>query len=243
MKKFSLFLIVIILISVGSSFQQVTAQEKTKEEQEKEQKIQQEKEQKIQMDIDQQKKTMADQKKAQEEATQVLKEQQSELDKTRKDVRVEAENAGKAGEAPRIYSPRGNRSFVFNDPFDFSVPGIESFYGHGMSGDSERTTWDFSKSVKENTFSRDYTFDVEKSVKTVVMSIMGDCKAGEIRIRIIMPDGKNYSDIVIDEFGNLNWRKSFTISETENQNKAGEWKFQIASTKATGFFKISLQTF
>jgi len=55
MKKFSLFLIVIFLISAASSFQPVIAQEKTKEEQERDAKIQQ--------SIDQQKKAMADQKK------------------------------------------------------------------------------------------------------------------------------------------------------------------------------------
>ncbi|HEX7494502.1 MAG TPA: hypothetical protein VF346_09785, partial [Bacteroidales bacterium] len=70
-----------------------------------------------------------------------------------------------------------------------------------------------------------------------------DCKSGEIRIKIVMPNGKNYSDILIDESGNLNWRKSFTISETENQDKKGDWKFQISSTKATGYFRISLQSF
>ncbi|MEI6048042.1 MAG: hypothetical protein WCS03_04020 [Bacteroidota bacterium] len=48
---------------------------------------------------------------------------------------------------------------------------------------------------------------------------------------------------MIDESGNLNWRKSFTVSETENQDKTGEWKFKIDSNKATGFFKISLQTY
>jgi hypothetical protein len=116
------------------------------------------------------------------------------------------------------------------------------WFGHSM-GDSERTSWDFSKNVKDNTFSRDYTFDVEKTSRSVVMSVMGDCKSGEIRIKIIMPNGKSYSDILIDESGNLNWRKSFTISETENQDKTGDWKFQISSAKATGFFKISLQTF
>jgi hypothetical protein len=235
MKKFSLFLIVIFLISIGSSFQQVTAQEKTKAEQEKEQKILKA--------IDEQKKAMAEQKKAQEEAAKIFKEQQVEVDKALKDVRVEVESAGRAGGAVRIYSPRGNRSFTFDEPFGFSAPGVDAIYGHSVGGDSERTTWDFSKSVKENTFSRDYSFDVEKSVKTVVMSVMGDCKAGEIRIKIVMPNGKNYSDIIIDEFGNLNWRKSFTISETENQDKTGEWKFAIASTKATGFFKISLQAY
>ena len=75
------------------------------------------------------------------------------------------------------------------------------------------------------------------------MSVMGDCKAGEIRIKIIMPGGKTYSDIVIDEFGNLNWRKSFTISETENQDKTGAWKFSYFINKATGYFKISLQAY
>ena len=69
------------------------------------------------------------------------------------------------------------------------------------------------------------------------MSVIGDCKAGEIHIKIVMPNGKSYSDIMIDEFGNLNWRKSFNISETENQDKTGEWKFQIASDKATGYFQ------
>ena len=53
----------------------------------------------------------------------------------------------------------------------------------------------------------------------------------------------NRYDIVIDEFGNLNWRKSFTISEEENKDKAGEWIYKIEAVKATGFFKISLQTY
>ena len=80
-------------------------------------------------------------------------------------------------------------------------------------------------------------------MNTVVMAVNGDCKAGEIRIKIVMPNGKTYSDIVIDESGNLNLRKSFTISETENKDKAGAWKFEINSSKATGYFKISLQTY
>jgi hypothetical protein len=74
------------------------------------------------------------------------------------------------------------------------------------------------------------------------MSVNGDCRSGEIKIKITMPNGKTYSEIIIDESGNLNWRKSFSISETQNQDKAGEWKYQISSNKATGYFKISLQT-
>jgi hypothetical protein len=234
MKNIKVLLIVAFLISAGSSLQKISGQEKSKAEQEKEIKIQ--------LEIDQQKKAMADQKKALDEASKDLIDQQDEVESNLKDIQVEVESSDQAVDAVRFFNKRGARSFRFEEPFIYT-PGAETYYGHSFGGDSERTTWDFSKSVKENTFSRDYTFDVEKTVNSVVMSVNGDCKAGEIRIRIIMPNGKNYSDIVIDEFGNLNWRKSFTISETENQDKTGEWKFKIESNKATGYFKISLQTY
>jgi len=235
MKKYSLFLIVILLISVGSSFQRVTAQEKTKEEQEKDLKIQK--------DIDLQKKAMAEQKKAITVEVQNFKKQHEEIDSSMNEASDELENADRERAKIFMTLPRGNRSFKYDEPFIFSGDDITGFYGHSLGGDAERTTWDFSKTVKDKTFSSDYTFDVEKTSKSVVMSVMGDCKSGEIRIKIVMPNGKNYSDILIDESGNLNWRKSFTLSETENQDKTGDWKFQISSSKATGFFKISLQAY
>lgn len=232
MKKYSLFLLVVFLISVTSSFQQLRAQDKTQSSKDKE----------MQEKIVQQKKAIADQKKANAEAEENLKKQQMEIEYSGDDSLVGP--AGPDGVKAKIYMNLNRdrrRDFNFDEPFVMTQD-MNGWFGHSF-GDSERTTWDFSKTVKENTFSSDYTFDVEKTAKTVVMSVMGDCKAGEIKIKIVMPSGKNYSDILIDESGNLNWRKSFTISDTENQDKAGNWKFQISSTKATGFFKISLQTY
>jgi hypothetical protein len=236
MKKYSLLLI-IFLISLGTSFQQVAAQEKTKEEQEKDAKIQ--------LSIEQQKKAMAEQKKVQAEAEDNLDKQKSEVEFSVKQINDDLAKDGMERAKVYMRMPRGDRSFNFDEPFSsaaFAGQDMGEWFGHSM-GDSEGTSRDFSKTVKEKTFSRDYTFDVEKTSKSVVMSVMGDCKSGEIRIKIVMPNGKNYSDILIDESGNLNWRKSFTINETENKDKTGDWKFQISSTKATGFFKISLQTF
>lgn len=234
MKKKSLILIAVLLVAGSFSLQQAAAQEKAKSEKQSEEEILKA--------IDEQKKAMAEAKKAQKEAAIEFKKQSEEMQQAMKDLQIDVEADVPPEDAIRIYSNRrGARSFNIGEPYVIS-PGVE-FYGLGHGGDGERTSWDFSKSVKENTLSREYSFDVEKSVNTVVMSVNGDCKAGDIRIRIIMPNGKTYSDIVIDEFGNLNWRKSFTISDTENQDKAGEWKFQISSNKATGYFKISLQTY
>lgn len=234
MKKLKVLLIAVIILSAGSFIQQAVAQEKSKAELEKELKLQ--------LLIEEQKKAMIDQKAAQTESVVIMKEQQEEMDNMLNDLQVKVETEGKAGSSVRVYSPRGGRPFGMDEPYVFSGSGNNfTYFGHSNS-DTERTTWDFSKSVKESTFSKDYTFDVEKTAKSVSMSVNGDCKAGEIRIKIIMPSGKSYSEILIDEFGNLNWRKTFSISETENKDKAGEWKFQISSAKATGFFRISLQT-
>ena len=246
MKKIRVLLIAVFLISAGSYSQQVIAQEKTKAEKEKEQKLQQV--------IEEQKKALTDQKKkmdvlvkegliTEEDGQMEIMKQQEKMNDLMMDLEISLDDLGNdAGRsnAVRIYNQRSSREY---EPYVITSPGTGYFFGHSVGSDAERTTWDFSKSVKESSFSNSYSFNVEKTVKNVVMSINGDCKEGEIRIKIAMPNGKNYSDIVIDEFGNLNWRKSFTISETENQDKTGEWKFQIISTKATGYFKISLQTY
>jgi hypothetical protein len=238
MKKSVLFVITIFLITLVTSLQQVAAQDKTTEEKEKEMRIQQQ--------IEDQKRSMADQKKAQAEALENLQRAQEDLDKSLKDINVEieVETAAEADRAVRAHVNRIDRSFRWEEPHVLTPgPGVEQFYFHGFDGDNESTSLEFSRKVKEKTLKSEYTFDVEETANSVVMSVMGDCKEGEIRVKIVMPGGKTYSDIVIDEFGNLNWRKSFTISDSENQDKAGVWKFVISSNKATGYFKISLQAY
>jgi hypothetical protein len=230
MKKYILFLLATFLISIAFQVQVVNGQDKSKAELEKEAKIQK--------SIDEQKKAMSDQKKAEKELEESLNKQQYDMEWS-VDEANQLENAEMERAKVFMRLPR-NKSFNSGEPFIVDG-GDWSMLGH--MGDTERTSFDFSKTVKENTFSRDYIFDVDKSSKSVVMSVNGDCKSGEIRIKIIMPNGKSYSDILIDESGNLNWRKSFTITETENKDKTGDWKFLISSTKATGYFKISLQTY
>lgn len=243
MKKIKILMLAIILLSAGGFIQQAASQEKTKAELEKEAKLQQTIVEQKKALNDEQKKALSDQKKSQDEMEALKKEQEAAQEYLMIDDKALNEDLARV-RVQRGGRSSGSRTFAGPDPFMFNYQVVgDNYFGHSFGGDEERTTWDFSKTIKENSFNRDYSFDVEKTVKNVVMSIMGDCKTGDIRIKIIMPNGKSYSDIVIDEFGNLNWRKSFTISETENQDKTGEWKFQINSNKATGFFKISLQTF
>lgn len=248
MKKLSVFITIVLLIS-SSSFQQIMAQQSESDK---------EKEKKIQMEIEQQKKAMSEQYKAQEEALKAAQEAKKEAQKSypvpppppppgeMSDMKIEVITedfeGGDEGDIMRVYGRRGDRSFRVEEPMVWSSAGMGNPHAFVFSDNSQMTRWDFSKNVKESNFSKEYGFDVEKTSKSVVMSVNGDCKNGEIRIKITMPNGKTYSEILIDESGSLNWRKSFSITETENQDKAGEWKFQISAAKATGYFKISLQT-
>jgi len=226
-----------------SYFQALNAQDATKEDKNK-------KDQELNDLINEQKKAMIDQKEAQEDMQKALDKAAIERQKAMEDAkesysramrnyRITISDSDNSG-VKIIKDFNKDRPFRVDEPFIMS-PGVD-FYGH-MFGDSEKTTWDFSKTIKEASFSRDYTVDVDQNVNTVVISVNGDCKSGDIHIKITMPNGKAYSDIVIDESGNLNWRKSFTISDTENKDKAGAWKFSINSSKATGYFKISLQAY
>jgi len=188
MKKSSLILAIIFLISM-CSFQRIEAQEKSKEEKDKE----------LQELIEEQKKAMVEQKKVQEEA---MRDARKEIEKSNfevqkamenlKDLKVDIENPEFQDQIMRVYrNYNGNRSFSTPEPFIYT-PGFE-FYGRHLGEDTERTSWEFSKSIKETSFDREYIIDVEKSVSNVVMSIVGDCKMGEIRIKIMMPNGKTYS--------------------------------------------------
>lgn len=235
MKNFKTLLIALFLVASVSSFEAIMAQDQPKTEQERQAEIQRA--------IDEQKKAMNDQRREQDRAAREMRDNMEKYKDFQYDIQTDSD-----GNNVKIYRRRG-RNFTDKEPFIINVPDIPDvpdvpmFYGHSFGGGDERTTWEFSKSLKENSFKKEYSFDVDKTAKSVVMAVSGDCRAGEIRIKILTPNGKSYSDTVIDEFGNINVRKSFRISEKENQDKTGEWKFVINSDKATGFFKISLQIY
>jgi hypothetical protein len=214
MKASIIIFIAAFLIPVNFAVQDLKAQTKTSEQAQADLKLQQE--------IEQQKKTMVEMQKA--------------LDGQNKSVEIVVPsidpNSTQGTRSVNYYDIRNSRS-MGNDLF-FNLQQMPGRYA------ADRTSWVFEKSVTESTFSKEYGIDIEKGSKNVQLSISGTCKSGEIRVSIFMPGGKLYSEAVIDEFGNLNWRKSFQIAD-DSTDKTGEWKFKISAMSATGNFNISLQ--
>lgn len=229
MKKLSTIAIIVIMIMTGFS-SSILAQEKSADQERKEE---------VLRAIEEQKRTLNEQ-------TKEIDKRQKELERQLKedfDIDVDIDDNGENVTVIR----RGNRSINTDHIYVPGVPPVPMVPDAGMifrmSDNVQRTSFEFSKSIKENSFKREYTFDVDKTAKSVSMAVSGDCREGEIRIKITTPQGKTYSDVVIDNFGNMNVRKSFNISESENQDKTGEWKMSIDADKATGYFRLSFQTY
>ena len=111
-----------------------------------------------------------------------------------------------------------------------------------IGGSQSSSTLQYTKNVKEASFSKRFGFEIEKDARRASINVSGMCKKGEIRIKIIMPSGKTYTEVLIDEYGSVNWSKTFTIDE-DNGAKTGEWSFQVTASDATGSFKLLLRSY
>ncbi len=112
-----------------------------------------------------------------------------------------------------------------------------------MRGGSQNSeSLEYRKTVNESTFTKELPFDVEEGSRSVSISVSGSCKEGEVRIKILMPGGKTYTEVLLDEYGSVNWKKSFS-TEDDNKERTGKWKFVINSKEATGNFSLSIRSY
>jgi hypothetical protein len=116
----------------------------------------------------------------------------------------------------------------------------------GMAGKSiimipDQNTWNFkAPNMEDYYFFGNYDLGGGEN-GNATLSLSGTCAEGAITVAIIMPDGKQLSEVIIDANGSLNWRKSFEAGEGDGW-KNGKWIFKIKAKEATGNFRISMTT-
>ncbi len=117
---------------------------------------------------------------------------------------------------------------------------IYLYRGHGV-GSKPGSSWNYTRQVMEATFTNEFTMSAE-DMDNVSLSVSGDCAEGSMSVAIIMPDGKQLSEVVLDENGSLNWRKSFEADEG-NGWKNGKWTFRVKAKEATGNLRIAMNSY
>jgi uncharacterized FlaG/YvyC family protein len=125
---------------------------------------------------------------------------------------------------------------------DIDVRSFDNFYffnGHSRVS-KPGSSWNYSRQVMEATFTNEFTMSAGDE-RNVNLSVSGDCAEGSIVVAIIMPDGKQLSEVILDENGSLNWRKNFEAGDN-NGWKNGKWTFRIKAKNATGNLRISMNS-
>lgn len=127
--------------------------------------------------------------------------------------------------------------------WNMKVPNLDNqfYFGDYGIGDKPGSSWNYARQVLESTFTNEFIMDSGGDNGNATLSLSGTCAEGVITVAIIMPDGKQLSEVIIDANGSLNWRKSFEAGEG-NGWKNGKWVFKIKAKEATGNFRISMTT-
>lgn len=208
------------------------------------------------------------QKKAQtlsEEEQQKMK--QAEMDAKKKEIEIQRKIAEIEGDAAKREKEfewqyktlddirRDARDIIRDIPGDlqlmvvpdgkilrYGLPNPGDYYVFSGSGHVSKpgSSWNYSRQVLEATFTNEFTMSASDE-SNVNLSVSGDCAEGSIIVAIIMPDGKPLSEVILDENGSLNWRKSFEAGGN-NGWKNGKWVFKIRAKNATGNLRISLSS-
>ena len=99
-----------------------------------------------------------------------------------------------------------------------------------------------SKNYNGQSIDKQGTFEVEDKISKLKMSIEGHVNSGSIKVSLILPDGKPYKSLTMDDSADIQWSESLNIKEGETKYY-GTWKYRITTKVAEGSYLLSINTY
>jgi hypothetical protein len=112
--------------------------------------------------------------------------------------------------------------------------------GWGSNEHNSRLT--LSKNYNGQSIDKQGTFEVEDNVTKLKMSIEGHVNSGSITVSLILPGGKPYKSLTMDDSADIQWSESLNIKEDEKKYY-GTWKYRINTKVADGSYLLSINTY
>jgi hypothetical protein len=112
--------------------------------------------------------------------------------------------------------------------------------GWGSNEHNSRLT--LSKNYNGQSIDKQGTFEVEDKISKLKMSIEGHVNSGSIKVSLILPDGKPYKSLTMDDSADIQWSESLNIKEGESKYY-GTWKYRITTKVAEGSYLLSINTY
>ena len=99
-----------------------------------------------------------------------------------------------------------------------------------------------SKNYNGQSIDKQGTFEVEDNISKLKMSIEGHVNSGSITVSLILPGGKSYKTLTMDDSADIQWSESLNIPDEETKYY-GTWKYRITTKVAEGSYLLSINTF
>jgi hypothetical protein len=99
-----------------------------------------------------------------------------------------------------------------------------------------------SKHYNGQSIDKQGTFDIESSTTKLKLSIEGQVESGSITVSLVLPDGKPYKSLTIDDSADIHWSESLNIKEGEKKYY-GSWKYRITTKVADGSYHLSINSY
>ncbi len=123
-----------------------------------------------------------------------------------------------------------------------SRPREDYFYYTNYSSGEHNSRLMLSKRYNGQSIDKQGTFEIDDEIKKLKLSIEGKVNSGSITVSLILPGGKPYKSLTMDDTADIHWSESLTIKEDETKYY-GTWKYRITTKVADGSYHLSINTY
>ena len=118
----------------------------------------------------------------------------------------------------------------------------EYVYVTGYGSGEHNSRLSLSKEYNGQSIDKQGAFEVEDNTTKLKLSIEGHVKSGSIKVSLILPDGKPYKSLTMDDSADIQWSESLNIKEDVTKY-FGTWKYRITTKVADGSYHLSINTY
>jgi len=171
--------------------------------------------------------------KAQKEMLERQREEMKEQEVHFREQQIMAEELARSSGSSRSSS---HARVVYRTPGDSDYFYISS----GDEGNQSQIT--LRNSFKGTSDSSNGKFDVDETTRNFRLMIRGKVNSGEIRIKLLYPDGKVFKEQIINSSAEVTITQSIVIKEASSSKYHGSWTYEVKADKAEGDYTMSIST-
>ena len=124
----------------------------------------------------------------------------------------------------------------------YRTPGDSDSYFISSFDEGNQSQLTLRNSFKGTSDSSSGKFEVDESTRNFRLMIRGKVNSGEIKIKLMYPDGKVFKEQTINSSAEVTLTQSITIKEASSKKYFGSWTYEVKSDEAMGEYTLSIST-